>query len=75
MARTELHSDMLPKVEQMPPIADPSKYDGDIVLVDNVGAKEYADELAFMQEPVVIRLEWLLADVLSQGGGVFSHLA
>ena len=57
MARQELHSDMLPKPEQLASIIDPSAYDGDVVLVDNVGAKDYADELAFMQEPVTIRLE------------------
>lgn len=56
MPRQELHSDTMP-VEQMPPIADTSAYDGDIILTEDVLKKEYADELAFNEEPVVIRIE------------------
>lgn len=57
MAR-ELHSDQLPKTEQMPPVSDPSTYDGDVVIVEKIGGNtEYMDELAFMEEPVTIRLE------------------
>jgi hypothetical protein len=57
MARQELHSDQF-KTEQRPPIPiDPNSYDGDIVMVDNLGDKDYAAELAFMEEPVKIRLE------------------
>jgi hypothetical protein len=58
MARTELHSDTLPKTEQMPPITDPSTYDGDVVLTEKIGDNtDYMDELAFMAEPVTIRIE------------------
>lgn len=58
MPRQELHSDQLPPVQQMPPILDdPSTYDGDIVLTEDVLKKDYADALAFMEEPVTIRLE------------------
>jgi len=59
MPRQELHSDTLPPIGQKPPISDnPDEYDGDIVLVDpGVAAKDYADELAFMEEPVTIRIE------------------
>ena len=58
MPRQELHSDTL-TIEQKPTISDnPDDYDGEIVLVDpSVAAKEYADELAFMEEPVTIRIE------------------
>jgi hypothetical protein len=57
MARQELHSDTLPRTEQMPPISDPSAYDGDIVLTERTHQQDYLDELAFMEEPVTIRLE------------------
>jgi hypothetical protein len=57
MARQELHSDQLPKTEQMPPIADPSAYDGDVVIGEKIGNADYLDELAFMEEPVTIRIE------------------
>jgi hypothetical protein len=57
MARQELHSDTLPKTEQMPPIMDPSTYDGDVVLTERTHQQDYLDELAFMEEPVTIRLE------------------
>ena len=57
MARQELHSETLPKVEQKPPIVDTSAYDGDIVIGEKTGNADYLDELAFMEEPVTIRLE------------------
>jgi hypothetical protein len=57
MARQELHSDTLPQTEQMPPIVDPSTYDGDVVLTERTHNQNYLDELAFMAEPVTIRLE------------------
>jgi len=57
MARQELHSETLPKVEQKPPIVDTSAYDGDIVIGEKIGNADYLDELAFMEEPVTIRLE------------------
>lgn len=56
MARQELHSDTL-KIEQKPPILDPSAYDGDIVTGEKIGNADYLDELAFGEEPVTIRLE------------------
>lgn len=58
MARQELHSSTLP-IDQHPPIVDTSTYEGDVVLVDSsISAdKDYADALAFMEEPVTIRLE------------------
>lgn len=56
MARQELHSDTM-KVEQKPPISDTSTYDGDVVLTERTHDQDYLDELAFMQEPVTIRLE------------------
>lgn len=57
MARQELHSSKLPDVQQMPPIADPATYDGDIVLTEQTHQQAYLDELVFMEEPVQIRLE------------------
>jgi hypothetical protein len=58
LARSELHSETLPKIEQQPDIVDPAKYDGDIILTDKEQMNaDYAAELAFMAEPVTIRLE------------------
>jgi hypothetical protein len=57
MARQEMHSDRLPKVEQRPDIVDQSTYDGDVVLTERTHKQDYLDELAFMEEPVTIRLE------------------
>ena len=57
MPRQELHSEQLPKIEQMPPIGDHSTYDGDIVLTDRTHNQDYLDELQFMEDPVMIRLE------------------
>jgi hypothetical protein len=57
MARQELHSDSLPKVEQKPPILDPSTYEGDVILTERTHEQDYLDELAFMAEPVTIRIE------------------
>ena len=56
MARQELHSDTL-KIDQHRPIVDTAAYDGDIVLTERVESRDYADALAFMAEPVTIRLE------------------
>lgn len=44
-------------IEQKAPIVDPSAYEGDIVIGEKIGNAEYLDELAFMEEPVTIRLE------------------
>jgi hypothetical protein len=57
MARQELHSDTLPKVEQRAPIVDPSTYAGDVVIGEKIGDTGYLDELAFMEEAVTVRLE------------------
>lgn len=57
MPRQELHSEQLPPVQQMPDITDTDAYDGDIVLTEDVLKKEFADALAFMEEPVTIRIE------------------
>lgn len=57
MPRAALNSDDI-KIEQKPSISDdPAQYSGDIVKAEQVLAKEYADELAFNEEPVTIRLE------------------
>ena len=56
MAREQLHRESI-KVEQHPPIVEPSDYDGDIIIGEKIIDTSYADELAFMEEPVTIRLE------------------
>jgi len=56
MPRQELHSDTLP-VDQRPPITDQSTYEGDVILTEQIGNKDYLAELEFMEEPVTIRLE------------------
>lgn len=58
MPRQELNSDSLP-IEQLPPITDPSTYDGDVLVGERIdsGSKDYLDELAFNEEPVTIRIE------------------
>ncbi len=58
MPRQELHSESL-TIEQKPDISDdPADYDGDIVLVDAAQlTKDYEAALAFMEEPVTIRLQ------------------
>lgn len=55
MGRAPLHSDSV-KIEQKAPILDPSKYEGEIVLVDKPLNKDFLDELAFQEEPVLIIL-------------------
>lgn len=58
MPRQELHSSTM-TIEQKPPVLDePSQFEGDIVTGENIlGATDYLDQLAFMAEPVTIRLE------------------
>ena len=56
MLRQELHSESI-ATEQMPPVFDPAAYDGDIVMIEKMSAKEYADELAFNEDAVTIRIE------------------
>jgi len=46
------------KTEQRPPILDQREEGDDIILVDpDLAAKDYLDDLAFMTEPVTIRLQ------------------
>jgi hypothetical protein len=55
MAR-EVHSETM-KIQQHAPITDTSAYDGDIVTGERIGGNtDYLDDLAFNEEPVVIRL-------------------
>lgn len=55
--RKEIHTADMP-IEQKAAISDdPSKYDGDIVLVDKPLTKEWAEAMEFNEEPVTIRLE------------------
>lgn len=55
MGRGALHSDTV-KIDQKPPVIDPAKYDGDIVIADKPLNKDYLDELAFQEEAVKIIL-------------------
>lgn len=55
MGREALHSDSV-AIEQKAPILDPSKYEGDIIIADKPLNKDYMDELAFQEEPVMIVL-------------------
>lgn len=53
----EIHSDAT-VIEQKPAISDnPDDYEGDIVLAQQIIDKNYAEELAFNEEPVTIRIE------------------
>ncbi len=57
MARHEMHSSDV-AIEQKPTLGDdPSEYGGEIIFAQKVIEKDYADELAFNEEPVTIRLE------------------
>ena len=57
MSRQELHSDTM-AVDQPPPIVgDANLHDGYVVQAEKGLSKDYLDELAFMEEPVTIRLE------------------
>src|SRR3954469_25540460 len=57
MGRLELNSGDVP-IEQKPPVdLDAGAYDGDVVIGEKIGNAEYLDELAFMEEPVTIRIE------------------
>jgi hypothetical protein len=58
MARQELHSNKLPPIEQRAPIEDDtSTYAGDVIIGEKIGNADYLDELAFNEDPVMIRLE------------------
>lgn len=58
MARKEIHSEDLPAVEQRAAIKDDAnEYEGDVIQADKAPTVDYLDELAFMEEPVTIRLE------------------
>lgn len=55
--KKEIHSDDI-KIEQKPDIIDdPSKYEGDIVIAQQMPNKDWMNEMAFNDEPVTIRLE------------------
>jgi len=55
--RREVHSEDMP-IEQKPIIADPADREGEIVEVNSdLINQDYLAELAFMEEPVTIRLE------------------
>jgi hypothetical protein len=55
--KPELHSDDI-KIDQRRPLADLGDRDGDVILADpSVAHSDYLAELAFMEEPVTIRLE------------------
>lgn len=56
-SKPEMHSGDV-KIDQMPPIDDISKYDGDVVVADaGIADRDYLAELKFMSEPVTIRLQ------------------
>lgn len=55
MAR-EFHSDKL-KIDQLPPIVGEDRPVGEVILADETIRQEYLEELAFMEEPVTIRIE------------------
>lgn len=55
MAR-EFNTDSV-KIEQRAPIHDASTYEGEVILGEKIGNSDYMSELAFMDEPVVIRLQ------------------
>lgn len=56
-AHRELHNSDV-KTEQLPPIDDIDAYDGDVVAADSsLIAREYLDELNFMEDKVTIRLQ------------------
>lgn len=60
MARTELHSNKLPAVEQRAPLPpNATGYAGDVITGEQIGSVDgsYLDELAMLEEPVTIRLE------------------
>ena len=54
----EVHSDDI-KIEQRPAPQDPNDREGDVIIVDAsaLAKKDFLDALAFMEEPVTIRLE------------------
>jgi hypothetical protein len=60
MARKELHTDDLGPVEQEKTVIENNtneEHEGEIVLVERIGDLNYLEQLAAMEEPVVIRLE------------------
>lgn len=59
MAREQLHSSDV-KIEQKKPIIDTKKYEeeGDVIIADaSMVNKQWCEELAFNEEPVMIRIE------------------
>jgi hypothetical protein len=57
MARQELHSSKLPEIEQRAPVEARTAYAGDVVTGERIENGDYLADLAFMDEPVTIRLE------------------
>jgi hypothetical protein len=58
MARRELHSETLPKIEQRAPLKPNARtHVGDVIVAEKIGNVTYLAELAFMEEPITIRLE------------------
>ncbi len=60
MARTELHSNKLPPVQQrVPLVANATAPMGDFITGEQIGSVggTYLDDLAMLEEPVTIRLE------------------
>lgn len=60
MARQELHTDKLGPIEQKKTVVSDDmkgEHEGEIVVAETVGDLGYYEQLAFMEEPIVIRLE------------------
>lgn len=60
MARTAIHSNTLPPVEQRAPlVANATRHVGDVITGERIGSIEgtYLADLAMLEEPVTIRLE------------------
>lgn len=56
MSRQEIHSADT-AIDQRAPILDPSTYDGDLLIGERVMNHDYAEALAFNEDPVTIRIE------------------
>lgn len=57
MPRKELNSEDLGPIEQRAPLRpDATEPEGDVILVDNIDDRSYFEQLAFMEDPVTIRL-------------------
>jgi hypothetical protein len=56
-SKREVHSDDTEIEQRRTPANAAERDEGDVIQVDRIGAKDYLAELAFMEEPVRIRLE------------------